>query len=183
MVSDNLPEHVGLPDLPGRDSSLVAAVNDALMALDTRLPELVGYPEGQVVIHNGLTDLVRNIRIVLDRIEQMLVDELPLRENRLHRMVRDRLVIEGVGTVEPADKNGRWTDIDYPKLLNAVIGIAWANGDVENPMSVAQIVADVVTFSGIRSDSRKGTGLAKYGFDRSDFATYIEGTPGVRIIR
>lgn len=182
-MTDNLPDRVSLPAVPERAGSLIAAVNAALMTLDTHLPELVGHPEQQVTIHAHLGDLVRNIRVVLDRIEDMLVDELPMRENRLHRMVRDRLVLEGLAVVEPNDTGGRWTEVDYPKLLNAVIGIAWANGEIENPMSVAQIVADVVTFAGIRSDKRKGTGLAKYGLDRSAFAKYVEGKPGVRIIR
>lgn len=163
---------------------LIAAVDRALVALDDRLPDLVGNPAPQVFIHQQLSGLVTRIKVLLDEVEKLMLDELPMRELRSGRLVHERLVVEGLGIIDPIDRGGRWVEVNWPALLRAVVRAAWESGDVEKPEDVAAALAECISFNGMKSDSRKNppTGLAKYGLDRSQFARYIEGVPGVRII-
>lgn len=185
-ASGGLPAVVRGPLPAATTPSLIAELDQALVLLDDYLPNLVGHPDVQVTAHQRLTDLRRNIAIVTDRIESMLLDEMPERVNRNGRTVKDRLEIPGVGVVEPNDKGGRWTDIDYQAALVAVLkalGIrGLVDGEVLEPSDLADAIAGMFSFSGLRSDKRKGTGLASVGLDREMFGVYREGTPGVRII-
>lgn len=164
------------------EDALLVQLNDALMLLDRHLPSLAGRPDVQASILLAMRDVTRNIGVVTDQLEAMLLAECPTRVNRAGREVPDRLVIDGVAVVEPIDRGGRWVDIDYPRMIRDVVRQAWDAGDIGHPQDVADLVCSVVTFSGIRSDTKKGTGLAAHGRDRADYATYKAGTPGVNVI-
>lgn len=183
-MSDNLPDIMRgpAPVMPARNIALVDDLDHALMFVSERLPELVGHPDVQAIIHQRLDLLRRNIATLQDELERLLLDEMPVRENRAGRMVHERLVIDGVAVVEPADKGGRWTDIDYHRLLTDLVRQWHMTGEMDVPTDIVPLLLEVLQMSGIRSNAKLNTGLHRWGHDRGEYGTYVAGTEGVRII-
>jgi hypothetical protein len=187
-ADDPHPVTVGTPArTTGVGLGLIDALDRALIELGGRIGELAGNPVAQVRIHARLDDVRRNIGVVTDAVERLLYDELPERVNRVKRTVKDRLVLEGVGVVEPIDKGGRWVDVNFEAALVAVfeaLGVRGldAEGEVIDAPHLARTVGSMVGFSALKSNKHKGTGLISLGLDRASFATYQTGEAGVRII-
>lgn len=169
--------------------NLVDLLDRHLMALSGRLPELVGYPGAQVTVVRRLEELRRDLAVVVGEVERMLLAELPERVNRAGRTVKDRLILPGQAVVEPVDSKGYWVEHQWQRMLVTVFEREWPAGLVDRgsgesvPGSrVADVVLAVLSPGYMKGSKRRGTGLVAYGLQRSDFATWKDGEPGVKII-
>lgn len=166
---------------------LLDTLDRALIALSGRLPVLAGDPASQAAIHVRLEEVRRNIGVVTDQVAAMLYAELPERELRGRRTAKTYLELDGVGVVEPIDRGGRWTDVNYEAALVAVFtalevrGVQ-SDGEVIDATDLAHLIATIVGFSSLKSNAKAGTGLAGLGLTREQFGTWRDGVPGIRII-
>jgi len=169
--------------VPVDDSNLTADLATAIATAEAWLPELAG---DTVSLAHGIVNLralIATLRSVLRTAERMAYDSLPERTVRSSGSTfKTKLPIEGFGTVEPVHAQRTWTDPDYVRAIQACVRVAMNEGTIGHPNDVAALVAEIVSFNGFKSDVKKQTGLAKYGFGREDFATEKLGDPSVRII-
>lgn len=175
--------------LTSSGDNLVDLLDRHLIALSGRLGELVGHPGAQVVVHRRLAELRRNLAVVVDEVERLLLDELPERVNRVGRVVKDRLVVDGVGVVEPIESKGSWYDVNWSAMLVAVFGRVWPAGLVDRATGetvpagrLAEVVLEVLGPSYMKASKNQQTGLYAYGLTRADFASWRDGEPGVKVI-
>jgi len=94
--------------------------------------------------------------------------------------------------IEPNKVGGGWRKFNYLAILKAVAQKAYGLGSkvISPEGEVVGTVEDVVTelaacvsFSNVKCDYEKGTGLAKWGIDRSDVGEYEDPRLDVRIQR
>lgn len=99
---------------------------------------------------------------------------------------------DGSLRIEPAKVGGGWRKFNYLAILKAVAQKAYGLGSkVISPEgevvgTVEDVVAELagcVSFSNVKCDYEKGTGLAKWGIDRSDVGEYEDPRLDVRIQR
>jgi len=99
---------------------------------------------------------------------------------------------DGSLRIEPNKVGGGWRRFNYLAILKAVAQKAYGLGskviseEGEVVGTVEDVVAELagcVSFSNVKCDYEKGTGLAKWGIDRSDVGEYEDPRLDVKIQR
>lgn len=99
---------------------------------------------------------------------------------------------EGRLLMEPRMSGGGWRGFDYPAVLKRVAHRAWGlnsrvvNAEGEIVGTIEDVVKELcacVSFSGVKANYEKNTGLAKWGIERQDIGEYEDPRRDVRVQR
>jgi len=176
------PEVELLP-VPVDDGDLTADLAIAIGVVDAWLPQLEGDTVSLAYGLRNLDALIAALRSIRKMAAQMAYRSLPERTVASSgKVFKQKVPIEGFGTVEPVHAQREWVDPQYVRAIQACVRVAMDDGMIGHPNDVAALVAEIVSFNGFKSNPKQGTGLAKYGYSREDFATEKLGDPTVRII-
>lgn len=143
-----------------------------------------------------LDQLIDRLRFVRVEAGRRAYDLLADEQYRYRGEVKTRKAVwsddDGSLRIEPNKVGGGWRKFNYLAILKAVAQKAYGLGSkvISSEGEVVGTVEDVVTelaacvsFSNVKCDYEKGTGLAKWGIDRSDVGEYEDPRLDVRIQR
>lgn len=177
--------------------SMAPAVDTALDRMYQRMVELA--EAGDVA---GLGQGIAGINHLADRLDfvrkeagKLTHDLLPDRAYKYRGEARTKkdqwLAEDGSMLIEPVLSGGGWRRFDYKQVIKAVLQrsnfsldcrIMTTDGEiVGNVEDLVDLLCEIVSFSGVKCDVEKGTGLAAFGYDRSDFGEFDQARKDVRI--
>ena len=177
----NLPEHVPAVPAP-RGDRLSPLLEAAILDASDRLPTLAGDTEALAFGIVNLDSLIGQLKTLRDEAAILAFESLPRTEAR-EGARRQKVAIDGLGVVEPVHATSSWKNWDKRRMLLAAVGRAVDAGTVNHPNDVVDVVLEVASVGGGKSNVKEGTGLAKYGLERGSFARSEYGKPSVRIIK
>jgi hypothetical protein len=177
--------------------SMAPAVDTALDRMYQRMVELAeagdvaGLGQGIAGI-NHLQDRLDFVRKEAGRFTHDLLPELRYKYRGELRTRKDQWLAEdGSMLIEPALSGGGWRRFDYKAVIKAVmersafgLSARVVNGEGEIVGTVEDVVdllCTIVSFSGVKCDAEKGTGLAAFGYDRSDFGEWDAARKDVKV--
>jgi len=179
---EEAPEVELLP-VPVDDGDLTADLAIAIGTVDAWLPQLEGDTVSLAYGLRNLDALLAALRSIRKMAAQMAYRSLPERTvSSSGKVFKQKVPIEGFGTVEPVHAQREWVDPQYVRAMQACIRVGMDAGEINHPNDVAALVAEIVSFNGFKSNPKQGTGLAKYVYSQEDSATEKLGDPSVRII-
>lgn len=177
--------------------SMLPAVDAAIDRMYQRMEALAaaGDVAGLGLGISGILHLMDRLGFVRHEAGRFAHELLPDRSYKYRgedRTKKDQWIAEdGSMLIEPSLSGGGWRKFDYKQVIKAVMErsnyplsarILTTEGEfVGTVEDVVDLICTVVSFSGVKCDAEKGTGLAAHGYDRSDFGEYETPRKDVRV--
>lgn len=185
MMGDEL-ELMRPSGVPAMDSAIDRLYGQMIEAADAGDVTALGRGIGSIDLLIDRLDFVR--REAGRRTYDLLPDERY--RYRKEERTRKAMYLDGRLAIEPYLSGGGWRGFDFKAVLKRVADKVFGLrsriispegevvGDVE---AIVDLICEVVSFSNVKSNEEKKTGLAAFGFGREDFGEYAQPRKDVRV--